>query len=107
VFPISRVGDLREQSAVDRPGAELDEVEPTVANLVLTSPGEALLETLEARKAFAELASAGVVERFAGGETQRDFGAATSDAGVWGEARGEGRTEFTRCHPNRMELHRE
>lgn len=108
-----------------RTALELDEVELTAANLLLTAPTDPLLETAKARQAVAQLERAGiaengviggyparllqvilapvlrvVVERFAGGGTQRDVAAATDEAGVWGESRAHGRTEFTPIEPS-------
>lgn len=108
-----------------RTALELDEVELTVANLLLTSPDDELLSTPVSVKAVAELERAGIaedgviggyaarilavvldpelrliVERFAAIETQRDIAARRGAFGVWGESRPNGATEFTPVEPD-------
>ena len=107
-----------------RSAVEVDELELTVAHLLLTDPTDKLLDTTESKTVRVELERAGIVEdgavtgyparllsvvlqpelrlmleRFAAETPIRDFAAVSGSIGVWGEGRSGGATEFTPIEP--------
>jgi hypothetical protein len=107
-----------------RTAVEVDELELTVANLLLYSPDDPLLNTPEAHRGIAELERAGIaedgaisgypaqllgtilkpelvlaLERNVTDETQRDFGAVADGFGIWAETKPSGAVEYTPIEP--------
>ncbi len=107
-----------------RSAVEVDELELTVANLLLNSPDDELLATANARKGLrklekARIANDGVIdgypamllrvvlqpelrlllERFASDEPLREFAYVAGGVGVWGEAKAGASSEFTPIEP--------